>query len=671
MMNTHRSHRFFNFHIALIWTSLLGHWASGQEASLDSESDGSDGALFVIGSLTPTQDLSAVFDSTRNEVVAFGGQQYFPNPTIDIDHTYTFDGTSWSRKRVDISPSARNGAAIAYDSSRGKAVLYGGSFNNDCWLWDGADWAEMLPPDPETLFYRYAMAFDSARGETIMAVKPEFGSAEMDTWGFDGASWTKKTPATPIPAQNGVAIAYDETLQKIIMLLRANASEFQTWTWDGADWTQVTTDAVNIDPNNGSLVYDGRTNTTIFLSQSGNFTFTGSNWIPLGNVPAEFAFGVEQIVYHPVLNALLRLNGFFQNESDGTQRRNETWAWHADGTAELLTSGSFVFDMSAKADGIWNYTTIDIGPNVVVNFDNNEANTPLRWLASGDVAIEGTLNLSGKQREILNLYPHPNALGGLPGPGGYEGATAGPLGANLKVPGGGPGGGLYDGSNNSEDGEFASYGNPWLFPLTGGSGAGNSSSTGGGGGGGALLIASSAAIIVNGQIVASGGLQNNSIGAGSGGGVLLRANAIRGNGTISASRVRLEAWQRELNEITISSDNNSSNDGPPLLPVERGENSPRLWVDSIDGSPVSNPRLSSESVLVADAYLSGDGTVPIVIKGVNIPDLAEISLKISLQDGTILEPEVAIYSSGQATFNVDLPEGYGAIAVTATFPWNL
>ena len=201
------------------------------------------------------------------------------------------------------------------------------------------------------------------------------------------------------------------------------------------------------------------------LVQNGSFYFDGSNWFPLGNVPPVFSdFRSENIVYHAGLNALLRLNGYFPGTSGGVRQENQTWAWYADGSTELLSSGFYTFDMSEKPDGIWNYTTIDIGPNVIVDFKTNENNIPLRWLASGDVTIEGTLNASAQERRVEDLFPYTLGLGGLPGPGGYEGATGGPMGANLRVPGGGPGGGLYTGAANSANGSFTNYSNPWLYP---------------------------------------------------------------------------------------------------------------------------------------------------------------------------------------------------------------
>jgi hypothetical protein len=675
-----------SFHIdPMIRTVLLatGLWlnVSAQDPAFNSGSNGSDGPLFVVGSLAPIQDFSAVYDSARNEIVVFGGQYYSPFGSADIDHTYTFDGTSWSRKRVETSPPPREEAAMVYDSLREKVVLYGGSFGNDCWLWDGTSWTETLSPDPNTFFNRYAMAFDNARGETILVVKRAFSSTVVETWSFDGATWTEKLPATIPQAHNNMVMSFDETLQQIILLIRVDASSFETWTWNGSDWTQVITDPVNIEVQSGQMAFDGRTGTTVYLGYNGNFTFNGTTWAPLENVPPEFAFGVEHVIYHPGMNALLRMNGYWTTDSGGVQQRNQTWAWRADGTTELLTSGAYTFDMTEKPDGIWNFSTIDIGPNVQIDFINNPANTPLRWLASGDVNIEGSLNLSGKARDELDVYTYRVGLGGLPGPGGYEGATAGPFGTDMHIPGQGPGGGLYAGTVNSANANFSTYGNPWIYPLTGGSGAGNiSENVGGGGGGGAVMIASNGTIVIRGQILTNGGSQNNSnSGSGSGGAVLLRANTIQGDGVITGARVRLEAWNREVEDLTVpgvpayfnSPQVASYTQGPPLLPVDLGANPGRLWVESINGSPPANPRLSSNSQLEVDSILTGGGMSTIVVKGENIPNLAEVSLKISLPNGSVLQPDPVVLTGGQATFNVDLPEGFGAIAATARFPKNL
>ena len=47
------------------------------------------------------------------------------------------------------------------------------------------------------------------------------------------------------------------------------------------------------------------------------------------------------------------------------------------------------------ADGILNYTTVNIPAGVTVTFQANSANTPVTMLAQGNVTIAGTLNVSG------------------------------------------------------------------------------------------------------------------------------------------------------------------------------------------------------------------------------------------------------------------------------------
>ena len=75
--------------------------------------------------------------------------------------------------------------------------------------------------------------------------------------------------------------------------------------------------------------------------------------------------------------------------------------------------------MSAKPDGIWNYTTINIPAGVKVSFTKNAANTGVIWLATGDVNIAGEVNLDGADG-TLNVARGNEAPGG---PGGFRGWT--------------------------------------------------------------------------------------------------------------------------------------------------------------------------------------------------------------------------------------------------------
>jgi len=655
----------------------LAATALGQVGTFDSGSDESDGALFVKGTLAPVEGFAAAYDAARGEVVAFGGDLFSPFGSGDIDHSYTFDGVSWRRVAQDAGPDPRESPAMAYDSSRQQVVLFGGdSGENDTWLWNGAAWTEAAPATspPNANNAQHAMAFDAARGLITLVLRDDFASEELETWTWDGANWTQQ--AATLPHDNDFKMVYDPGLQKIALLARVPSDGMQTWVWDGAAWTLLAIDPLPFTSfsSGGDLVYDGRVGATAFYGQDKGFRFDGTDWASVSDaVPAAFKDGVEELVYDPGLNAVLRLNGLFHPEGGGSQRRNATVAWNSDGSVETLTEGSFVFDMTGRPSGVWHFTTIEIGPNVIVSFEGNAENTPLRWLASGDVVIEGTLDLSGRERRHEDgLSGLVFGLGGFGGPGGYDGASSAPLGSNLRSPGNGPGGGFFTGAQDSEDGEFASYGNSWLYPLVGGSGGGTlGSNVGGGGGGGAALIASSGDLTLNVAIVSLGQEQPSSIATGSGGAVLLRANRLLGDGDIDVGegRKRLEGWETPLAD-SIAGLSELREVGPPLLPVELGASPPKLWVDSVNGVTVANPPVTRDSLVEPDVVFSSGGPVQIVVKGANVPIGAEVTLFISLADDSVIEAGPAVFNGAQAVFNVTLPDGFGAIAAEARFPFE-
>ena len=182
--------------------------------------------------------------------------------------------------------------------------------------------------------------------------------------------------------------------------------------------------------------------------------------------------------------------------------------------------------VTLPANGIFNFTTINIANGIIVKFTRNTLNTPVIMLASGDVTIQGVIDVSGQNAggSVLGVaYP------GRGGPGGYDGGLGGRAGTFLLSvngsPGLGPGGGMGGdasavntceksgkgasyrtwGSNPcngslTNNGGTAPYGVHTLYPIVGGSGGGGGAGNatldggGGGGGGGAILIASSAKI---------------------------------------------------------------------------------------------------------------------------------------------------------------------------------
>lgn len=281
--------------------------------------------------------------------------------------------------------------------------------------------------------------------------------------------------------------------------------------------------------------------------------------------------------------------------------------------------------------GVFNFTTVNIPSGVTVTFIKNAENTPVYILASGDVVINGIIDVSGK--------PSNSPSPGIGGPGGYDGGFGGvtnsPGGTGLGPGGGGGapsdywwrgGGGGFGTSGGFCEGGHGSggpvYGNERLQPIIGGSGGGGNShagSYGGCGGGGAIIIASSGSIVVNGSILADGGgVWTDFAGSGSGGAIKIIANVISGDGTITAKgghpgscsqggkgRIRLEAYANNL----ISGTDPPYTYGLPesVFPA----NEPILRITSIAG--VNAPANPTGSYAQPDIMLPSETTNPVTV----------------------------------------------------------
>src|SRR5512135_2438605 len=146
--------------------------------------------------------------------------------------------------------------------------------------------------------------------------------------------------------------------------------------------------------------------------------------------------------------------------------------------------------LQTPADGIFNFTTINIPTGVKVTFIKNASNTPVYILATGDVNVLGTISVDGG---LCNM-----TTPGVGGPGAFDGglrgtpavsggAGQGPGGGNpgigavdgnINYGGFGGGGGFgtkgangpYGGSSQSASGTGGStYGNNQIIPMIGGS----------------------------------------------------------------------------------------------------------------------------------------------------------------------------------------------------------
>jgi len=330
--------------------------------------------------------------------------------------------------------------------------------------------------------------------------------------------------------------------------------------------------------------------------------------------------------------------------------------------------------------GRFNFTTINIPVGALIQFTKSPDNSPVYFLAQGDVTIAGNIDVNGDGGTALR--------GGLGGPGGFDGGNPG-------IAGSGPGDGLGPGAGQggTADGSIAGgnaaygtaptaspsprdgqvYGTQLLIPLVGGSGGGGSgpvnnqpgTGIGGGGGGGAILIASSTRITHTGRITA-GGAWNGGRGTGSGGAIRLLAPVISGAGILEVwgwttgyghGRVRCDMVDRSNFNLSIQPP-------PPqapqtvdqFLPLVFPPNLPSLRLVSVAGQAVPAGSASGFTITLP---LNAPASQLVVIKATGFGVDAPVAVKLTPLSG-----------NAAAAFEGVIPDG-AQIPITAQFPPNV
>ncbi len=192
-----------------------------------------------------------VFDTKRGRLVAFtraGTSELAPG--------------GWTPPSGDpLPPGRRDGAAITFDSERGRAVLFGGSDDatsqplGDTWEWDSETntWTQLSPAGIMPRARRgHAIAYDGARKRVVLYGGYAGPDAMEDTWTWDGTSWQRVgTAAAPHPSpRTGHGMAFDAKRGRLVLHGRSgpfivgnvgqpNRAPTDTWEWDGSAWTKA------------------------------------------------------------------------------------------------------------------------------------------------------------------------------------------------------------------------------------------------------------------------------------------------------------------------------------------------------------------------------------------------------------------------------------------------
>ena len=256
-------------------------------------------------------------DSLRNRVVFYSSDE----------GTWEWDGTGWT---LGAYGPGHKYAAMAFDSSRGRSVMFGGQasngvMSNATFEWNGSVWTQPTFASQPSPRASHAMAYDAARQRIVMFGGVGVGSMSQpapifgDTWTYDGIAWTLRASGGP-SARVGHQMAYDTVRQVVVMVGGGDQSGFAAptvWEWNGSSWAQSapavfpplrSTAAMAFDPIRSAVVLFGGASASATLNDT--WSWDGTSWTQINTVPAVAARYAAGLEFDPVRQQLLLFGGF-------------------------------------------------------------------------------------------------------------------------------------------------------------------------------------------------------------------------------------------------------------------------------------------------------------------------------------------------------------------------
>ena len=258
------------------WDGATGAWTEHPPPPLQQDSP------------LPLTGLAAAYDTYCHRIVMVtgdvgSGEQF-------TRQTWEWDGASatFTDRTVPATwPRAREQFGFAFDTLRGKAVMFGGALGSeyvrDLWEWDGAAGAwtdrtpELLPlswPGPGVGF---SSAYDQARDRVV--AYGVYGGLDLREWDPTSGTWTNRTPS-PVPASwttanAAAAMAYDAKRKRIVLFGGYNGSSqstsdrarSDTWELDpeALVWRTATTSHTPPGRFHHAMAYDSRRGSVVLF----------------------------------------------------------------------------------------------------------------------------------------------------------------------------------------------------------------------------------------------------------------------------------------------------------------------------------------------------------------------------------------------------------------------
>jgi hypothetical protein len=288
--------------------------------------------------------MASAYEANRGDFLIFGGGTSTVGP--GLGDTWSLQGVitsaiDWARADASPAPSARVWAQMDYDSARGVSVLFGGSSDSgpgnlhDTWEWDGARWTQMAPAASPPAVAGGMMAYDSSRGVSVLFGGSGTTGNSSSTWEWDGTNWTQKSPATSPPARVWAAMTYDSARGRMVLFGGDGPSGLlaDTWTYDGTTWTQISPASAPSPRDGPALAFDpSRGRAVLFGGHASNgrladtWEWDGANWMQIPTTTAPHARFWESIAFDAQRGKTVLFGGDHIQPND-LGESNDTWEW--------------------------------------------------------------------------------------------------------------------------------------------------------------------------------------------------------------------------------------------------------------------------------------------------------------------------------------------------------
>jgi hypothetical protein len=323
-------------------------------------------------------DHSIAYDPStaagHRRIFLYGGGSVCPGCTVQVWETFHFGNNNgtltwrfpWTFANTSSVPGGRIGHAMVWESSRNRAVLFGGrqringaptgTVFGDTWSFTrtpavlDATWTNLASGGPPPR-YDHQMVYDAGRDRIVMfGGRSAAGTPLADTWIWNGSSWSAG-PAGP-SARFDHAMAYD-SVRGVVVLFGGDTGTVKlgdTWEWNGSSWALRATTGASPrsgaalseygSPCGGVMLFGGRAPTNALLQD--HWFWSGTAWSNGGFLatrpsPRENA----RMLYDPAEGRLWLFGGLTM-----AGRSGEMWT----GTV-VSTSGSFSIDDVTVAEG--------------------------------------------------------------------------------------------------------------------------------------------------------------------------------------------------------------------------------------------------------------------------------------------------------------------------------